>query len=94
MSLNNISNDYQFLSNFFMNDPYDTDLLWHKQVPLKVSILHGASCVIGYQQKQIWLPVALFLWISTYVCQDVVALSRLNTYSTLDSLLLYLIFVC
>jgi hypothetical protein len=28
------------------------DLLWHKQVPLKVSILRGASCAIGCLQRR------------------------------------------
>jgi hypothetical protein len=45
------------------------DLLWHKQVPLKVSSFAcGVFCVTGCQQKQIWLLEVLYHQKFTFAC--------------------------
>jgi hypothetical protein len=68
------------------------ELVWHKQVPLKVSVLHGDSCDTGCQQKQIWQLEPSSLLNLSFVCPDTVVVNRFNTYSSLVTLLVR--FVC
>jgi hypothetical protein len=45
-----------------------SDLIWNKQVPLKVLVLAWGSYATGYRQKTIWWGVTSFLMTLSCVC--------------------------
>jgi hypothetical protein len=63
------------------------DLIWHTQVPLKVSIFAWLFCATGYKPKQTWFLEASYHQKLIAACLDAERSNWPNIYSSLAALL-------